>query len=243
MPLRPKGMTTPYDNLSKESTDNEKISVVLEILKEASSPMWLDYRKLFVDYGKEALFDAKVIATDFVNARKEGYNHTFRINNAGLLALEGKTYLDYLGLNKKAGAISPQIITSELKDKVLRFICDNAQLERLVSEKTNSILTDLQMSIDSFRGIMYQFKRLGFLSELDIRDNITSLVLHTEAHDFLNQGGFMVQEEIFKTNIQKLGWEIEALQKEVLPDNIERVNKIASIASNLATGLAFLKTL
>jgi len=53
----------------------------------------------------------------------------------------------------------------------------------------------------------------------------------------------VVEEENAETNIQKLGWEIEALQKEVLPDNIERVNKIASIASNLATGLAFLKTL
>ncbi len=243
MAIRPAGMSTPYDGLNKESTETEKLSVAFEILKKSSPPIWLDYKKLFIAPDKEKVFDAKIISTGFVETSGNGYHPAYQINNKGVLALDGVTYLEYIGQSKRSAEKSIQMITSELKDKVLGYICANCPLERLVSEKTSTVLKELDLEFDTFNGIMSLFSRYGFVNHLDVREYIVSFSLKAEAHDYLQQGGFMVQEEIFKTNIQRLGYEIEVLQKAILPDNIESVNKIASIAGNLLNGLTFLKGL
>lgn len=59
-----------------------------------------------------------------------------------------------------------------------------------------------------------------------------------EANDFLLRGGFVAQEELLETNINKLLLEIDNLKKQLGPDQLETVNKLSSIASAVFSGLS-----
>ena len=87
---------------------------------------------------------------------------------------------------------------------------------------------------------MQYFGRINFLEELGINRKGFSLILLTEAHNFYLKGGFAIQEEIFKANIEKLGFEIDNLKKQLSPDKLDTLNKISFIASALFGGLALL---
>lgn len=64
--------------------------------------------------------------------------------------------------------------------------------------------------------------------------------MYIELHDFANKGGFAIQEEIFKANLDKLEFEIDLLRKQLSPDKLDSLNKISSIASALFGGLSLL---
>ena len=87
---------------------------------------------------------------------------------------------------------------------------------------------------------MQYFGRINFLEELGINRKGFSLILLTEAHNFYLKGVFAIQEEIFKANIEKLGFEIDNLKKQLSPDKLDTLNKISFIASALFGGLALL---
>jgi len=132
------------------------------------------------------------------------------------------------------------IITSPIKDKVLFYLCDQAIPEQLSSGNTNDMLKELEMDFDTFNAVMVQFQRFGFIEDLNLRRSAIHFILRTDAHDFAQKGGFAIQEEIFKANIEKLGFEIDNLRKQLAPDKLDTLNKISSIASALFGGLALL---
>lgn len=133
-------------------------------------------------------------------------------------------------------------ISPQLKDKVLNYLCDECPLEQQVSDNTKNTLKELEISFDEFNAIMNQFQRYGILEDLNLRHNHCSFVLLTEAHDYVRQGGFTIQEEVFKGNIEKLMLEVENLKKEIAPDHLESINKISGIASAILSGLSIFKS-
>lgn len=130
------------------------------------------------------------------------------------------------------------MITPKLKDHVLNELC-SAPLESMVNFKPSDL--ELDICFDDLNAILCQFKRLGFISELNSRRQIIHLVVHIEAHDFLSRGGFFAHEEILKANINKLGLELEALSKELEPKFAEKANIILTIAANLTTTLGLFR--
>lgn len=132
------------------------------------------------------------------------------------------------------------IINSIVKDKVLFYLCAQAVPEQISSGIVSDILKSLNIDFNTFNAVMIQFQRLGFIDDLNLRNTYLSFVLRIEAHDFVQKGGFAIQEEIFKANIEKLGFEIENLKKQLSPDKLDTLNKISAIASALFSGLALL---
>jgi len=132
------------------------------------------------------------------------------------------------------------LITPSIKDRVLFYLQANCPLERLVYIPTNEFLTETEMDFDTLRPILYQFERIGFLQELGVGRENTSFILLAELHDFAHKGGFAIQEEIFKANIEKLGFEIDHLRKQLGPDHLDKLNKLSSIFSALFAGLSLL---
>ena len=132
-------------------------------------------------------------------------------------------------------------ITPSIKDKVLFHLRDNCPLEKLVYVPTKELLNDTETDFDTLKAILYQFERFGFFEEVGVgHDNIT-IIMHVELHDFAHHGGFAIQEEIFKANLDKLEFEIDFLRKQLSPDKLDSLNKISSIASALFGGLALLR--
>lgn len=132
------------------------------------------------------------------------------------------------------------IITSTVKDKILFYLCDQAIPEQVASGKTNETLKELEIDFDTFNAVMVQFQRFGFIEDLNLRHSYLSFILRTDAHDFAQKGGFAIQDEVFKANLQKLELEIDNLKKQLGPDKLDTLNKISSIASALFGGLALL---
>lgn len=130
------------------------------------------------------------------------------------------------------------MITPEIKDHVLNELC-SAPLESMINFKPGDL--ELDICFDDLNAILCQFKRLGFISELNARKQIIYLVVHMEAHDFLSRGGFFAHEEILKANIKKLGLELESLSKELEPKFAERAATITSIAGNIVTTLGLFR--
>lgn len=125
------------------------------------------------------------------------------------------------------------IVTPIIKDTILNYLCLNVQVEQYQSLGTENILKELDLDFDTFYAVMQYFERIHFLEKLGINRRGVSLILLTKAHDFYLKGGFGIQEEIFKANIERLGFEIDNLKKQLSPDKLDRLNKISSIASAL----------
>ena len=131
-------------------------------------------------------------------------------------------------------------ITPAVKDKVLFHLRDNCPLEQMVYVPTKELLAETETDFETLRAVLYQFERFGFFKEVGVGRESTSIIMYIELHDFANKGGFAIQEEIFKANIEKLCFEIDNLRKQLSPDKLDTLNKISSIASALFGGLALL---
>lgn len=232
------GKDSPYNGITQNSTQEEKFNAIFELLKKNDSWRCLDHQKLFITPEKISVFEAKLISTGLVDFQKEGFYYSFKLSIKGLIELENISFLEYIGhkADKKI-----ELITPFLKDQVLAFLCENCQVERMSSGKTSELLQELEIEFNTLNGILSQFDRFGFISDLNLRVSYFSLVLHTEAHDYKQKGGFQTQEEIFKANLEKLAWEIENLKKEVAPKHLDTLSKIATIASTLISGLTLYK--
>lgn len=135
-------------------------------------------------------------------------------------------------------------IPAELKDAVLRHLCEECDLEQLSGIDRLTIpktLSSLSVNFDEFKAILTYFERIELLEDLNARQAHISFILKMEASDFLRKGGFTLQETILLCNIDKLLFEIELLKKDLTPDQLDKANKVVSIAGAVSSAiLAFL---
>ena len=122
------------------------------------------------------------------------------------------------------------------KDIVLNSLCENLKPERHLTGLISELFVGSDLGYETWSAILTYFQRIGFISELNIGRQGVSMILHVEAFDFLNRGGFYAQEELIKKNMEKLLLEIESL-KPSLPD---RVNTITTIVANLTTAFGII---
>jgi hypothetical protein len=134
-----------------------------------------------------------------------------------------------------------ELITPYLKDRLLTYLLNNCVPEQLISVKPNAILNELAMTFDTFNAIMVQFQRIGFVEELNLRRVAIQFILSVEAHDFAIRGGFVAQEELIEKNLNKLLLEIENLKKDLGPQKLETLNKLAGIASGIIAGIGLFR--
>ena len=132
------------------------------------------------------------------------------------------------------------IVTPTIKDKVLFELRDKLPLETFRYVDTKELMDSTETDFETLKAILYQFMKFGFLSEASVGRENSTIIVTADLHDYAHSGGFAVQEEIFKANIEKLGFEIENLRKQLGPDKLETVNKISSIAAAIFSGLALL---
>ncbi len=130
------------------------------------------------------------------------------------------------------------MITPTIKDDVLKWLCLNLETESLYTIDMTDLLKTTNLTFDTLNSVLYYFQRIGFIEELNSRRVAIHLILRVEANDFLLRGGFVAQEELLETNINKLLLEIDNLKKQLGPDQVETVNKLSSIASAVFSGLS-----
>lgn len=133
------------------------------------------------------------------------------------------------------------LITPKIKDEILSFLVANYNLNTTYSRCDLKPFLKIVDSKSNLQAIFNQFVQLGLINNGTVSSMCYSVSINIEAHDFLGRGGFTAQEEILKASINKLGFELDALSKELGPKFSERAATIASIAGNIATVLGLFR--
>lgn len=89
--------------------------------------------------------------------------------------------------------------------------------------------------------IFDEFEKLDLISQISTND-YPIIEIKSKAYDLYAHGGFTAQEELLKANINKLGYEIEALSKELEPKYLEKANHLASISMAVLSALTLFKS-
>ena len=123
------------------------------------------------------------------------------------------------------------MITPELKDAVLKFICENYPLDGYLGVPFKKLKPHLpSITANELLAILSQFQRRGLIEDFNCHPDNVAFVLLLEATDFLQRGGFTIQEELFKTTYEKLQLEVESLAK----DFPQRAERFSTILANFA---------
>jgi hypothetical protein len=132
------------------------------------------------------------------------------------------------------------LITTKIKDDTLQWLCHNVPLSQLTQINLPGILNTTNVDSGTIRAILEDFREIGLLENLILTEEEEGdilLTLKLKAHSFVQRGGFAVEDALNEANIQKILLELENLQKELKPDQVDAFNKAASIASSIATVL------
>lgn len=132
------------------------------------------------------------------------------------------------------------LISSDLKDNILKYICEVCPLEIYSMLETEKLQNSCNVEFNTLNGIISQFERLGLIRDAAVGSTHTNFRLKAEAHDLFNKGGFVLQDDVFDFNLKKLALEIENLQKKIGPDYLDQTSKISTIISTLLTGLTMI---
>lgn len=127
------------------------------------------------------------------------------------------------------------MINNETKDRVLSSLCNLQCFESMIYIDLKELLSETDTTFNELQAILMQFQRLGFVSDVNMRHLSPQIliVIYLEALEFYQKGGFQMQDEILRLNLEKLKLEVEQLSK----DYPEKALTFSSILSNISTVL------
>jgi len=127
------------------------------------------------------------------------------------------------------------MINNETKDHVLSSLCNLQCFESMIYIDLKELLSETDTTFNELQAILMQFQRLGFVSDVNMRHLSPQIliVVYLEALEFYQKGGFQMQDEILRLNLEKLKLEVEQLSK----DYPEKALTFSSILSNISTVL------
>lgn len=135
----------------------------------------------------------------------------------------------------------PPLITTKIKDDVLQWLSERTPVGSSYMVDMPALLeaVGVDMNSDSINAIFEHFVEMGLIDHLKAAQFGSAWVLRLKvnAHTFIQRGGFAVEDALTEANIQKILFELKALEKQLKPDRLEAANKIAAIGSAIATVL------
>jgi hypothetical protein len=131
------------------------------------------------------------------------------------------------------------LITSQMQDDVLKWLCENVPPEQMTHFDWQSLLDATGIDSDTTDRILINFKDQGLIASNYNWERMGSvLLLKVEAHKLLQRGGFTVQDALNEANMQKLLYELDHLKKQLNPDQLDTLNKVTQIMASIATVVA-----
>ena len=131
-------------------------------------------------------------------------------------------------------------ITPQLKDKVLIELIARFN-GRTFDFNYQSMANTFDCQPFLLRLIIDQFHDLGLIKRTCLGSSAAVSVL-ASAYDLHHRGGFAVQEEILKANIEKLSRELDLLSSQLSPSLSQKSSELAGLAANILTAISFFKS-
>lgn len=129
------------------------------------------------------------------------------------------------------------MITPEIKDRVLSDLVAFENMRCATDIKTDC--AGYGITCGEYSAIIDQLEKMGFIACSRCLGGYVEIRVSADAHDFYNRGGFVGQEMLLKANIEKLGFELDKLAKDLTPDNLATAEKIASIGSAIISAIGY----
>lgn len=129
------------------------------------------------------------------------------------------------------------MITPEIKDRILAYLCDTFEFEGVCVLQNEDIFNRAPISLnelEAFFGQLVRMRLAGRETEV-ITESKSYIYLYLEAQDFLRIGGFIAKEATLKQSIEKLHLEMQKLRQ----DPSDPLTSIANVTSILANILTF----
>ena len=129
------------------------------------------------------------------------------------------------------------MITSELKDKILNYLWNNKGKDYRIDVDyyNHKLCEELNVDMATLQQLIEYFERKRLLIG-DAYKGGNDLTMKIETHDFLVNGGFVVEDEIINKNLNKLNLEIKGLESSIPKGKFDIIT--TSIATILATWTA-----
>lgn len=132
-----------------------------------------------------------------------------------------------------------RLITPSDKDKVLTFFVAKADNERFIVD-FDTLQNELDVEPQLVKVILNGFNQEDILDVKWMNDSVR-IVITYKAHDIISHGGFVAQDEILKSNIEKLDMQLQYLTKQLSPDYLDTAAKLSSIGSTILSALPLFK--
>ena len=122
------------------------------------------------------------------------------------------------------------------KDVLLAYILASGK-ERYVIEY-KEVFPDHEVEEFEFYLMLEQFQKMKLLESTKRMSGGASFIrISASIYDFFRHGGFAAQEELLRSNIEKLGYELDELSKSTDKSVLERVGRISQIAASVIKAL------
>lgn len=136
------------------------------------------------------------------------------------------------------------MITPEVKDEILNLLCNSVfEFEVMYRSKYTDFIEELENKLlkHELIGILQQFQKNRLISEFSASRDTFTFIIHVEALDLFNRGGFVTIEKLLQDNIKKLDSEIKLLSKDLEPKSLEKANFILSLGQTILSSIALMK--
>jgi len=114
--------------------------------------------------------------------------------------------------------------TPEMKDKLLQFLIDNLNINRVYSLNKQPIQEFMDnMDWDLIDGLFWIFQNDGLIDKYALNFSTIDLILLPVSVDFIAKGGYRMQAEIIEKQLELLRQQLKDLQKTKSWDKINTI--------------------
>lgn len=129
------------------------------------------------------------------------------------------------------------MIDSELKDKTLNFIIENAP-DLFIGFDIHEMASEYGVSYRIIDALLSEYENRDFMSVDRMLGGVVHCNLSIKSHDFVRSGGYKFEETLADINLQKLTLEIESLQSSI---PAVKYNTIIAAVGAISSALALFK--
>lgn len=131
------------------------------------------------------------------------------------------------------------MINSYTKDEIIKWLIASFETTPQIQVSSRELASYFDIGDDMIRLYLKQLHRMQLIDYSELGAGHIMLMPHMELYDFHIRGGFTVQDELLKKNIEKLHLEIEKLK----PHFGEKAGMFANLSTIGNTILSALKFL
>lgn len=130
------------------------------------------------------------------------------------------------------------MLTSEMKDKLLDWLVKQGELETSLTVRSEDLMRETGLTENQLHSLFNQLLDRGYLRDYGFYFGTFQWMARLELHDFWQKGGYLFQEQQWRTEASKMQLEIDLLLNQLGPDKLDIANKISGVVSGFTSAIA-----